>query len=176
MISVGTCSRRLWWVVVVALAGCGSCATSGKDRHQPPQQRQLNQAVAPPARSAPPEYIPDAARAMLRMRMVSHAKNMTQLMSAVAVLRYRDAEQLADELVDDASLARPVGTDATELNSLLPARYFTLQDEARADARAVAEAAHHLNAIDLGRAYGHLAQGCVDCHALFRPAVVAGQH
>lgn len=158
-----------WTGLLLVIASCGSCATS-PDRDRPPQQRQLLRAVAPPDRSAPPVFIPETARAILRVRMTSHAKDMTDLMAAVAILRYERAETLASDIVDDASLARPLGNDATELNNLLPPSFFALQDQVRADAREVAASAHHLDAIALGRAYGRLAGGCVSCHALFRPA------
>lgn len=168
MTSVSVGATRIGFLVLV-IAGCGSCATSS-DRDRPPQQKQLIQAVAPPVRATPPGFIPEAARSLLRTRMASHARDMSDLMSAVVNLRYVDAEALAGEIVDDVSLARPVGDDATELNNLLPAQFFILQDRAREDARAVADGAHRMKAIDLGSAYGRLSERCVACHALFRPA------
>jgi|SRR5579872_4749589 len=168
MTTVNVGAARIAWLVLV-IAGCVSCATSS-DRDRPPQQKQLLRAVESPTRKDPPVFIPEAARSLLRLRMASHAKDMRDLMSAVVNLRYFDAEALAGEIVDDTSLARPIGNDATELNNLLPAEFFALQDRARDDARAVAAGAHALSAIDLGKAYGHLSEGCVACHALFRPA------
>ncbi|HEX3697937.1 MAG TPA: hypothetical protein VH374_21365 [Polyangia bacterium] len=168
MMTMSAGAMRIGFLVLV-IGGCGSCATSS-DRDRPPQQKQLIRAVEPPVRSTPPVFIPEAARALLRMRMATHAKDMSDLMSAVVNLRYVDAEALAGEIVDDASLARPIGNDATELNALLPPEFFALQDRARDDARAVATGAHGLSAIDLGKAYGRLSEDCVACHALFRPA------
>lgn len=162
-------SSALRIAALLAVAGCGSCASS-PDRDRPSQQQQQLRAVEAPARATPPVFISEAARAVLRRRMASHARDMTDLMAAVAILHYEDAEVLAGAIVDDASLARPLGEDATELNNLLPPTYFQLQDRVRAAAREVAAAAHQLDAVGIGRAYGRLAEGCVSCHALFRPA------
>src|SRR5262245_27731217 len=76
-------SRPLTVVAILAAAagaaGLGSCAT--KPPPQPPQQAQLAQAVAAPEREEPPEQLPGAARALLKMRMASHARDMGDLMS-----------------------------------------------------------------------------------------------
>lgn len=162
-------SLKIWFAILL-ITGCPSCATSSDRDRPPPQKQQLLQAFEAPVRTTPPEFIPDAARAMLRARMALHAKDMLELMSAVVGVRYVEAEALAGEMVDDASPVAPIGSDADELNKLLPAQFFVLQDQFRDDARAVAAGAHRLNAMDLGEAYGRLSQGCVACHALFRPS------
>ena len=45
--------------------------------------------------------------------MVSHGRDMNDLVSAIMVLDYLRIEQRGDRIADDVSLARPVSRDAT---------------------------------------------------------------
>jgi cytochrome c556 len=143
-----------------------ACATAPPN--QPPQQAQLAHAVAPPERLGPPDYLPKQARAILRQRMASHARDMGDLVSSIMVLDYEQIRERALELATDASFARPLTGDATELNAALPARFFQHQDELKQQARALAGAATVMKAFDVAEAYGQLAQTCVRCHATYR--------
>jgi hypothetical protein len=135
---------------------------------QAPQQEQLTKAVSPPERLAPPEDLSGTARAILRTRMQSHAQDMGALMSAVMTLKYDLIQERAIGIANDASLARPLTGDATELNSALPEKFFLLQDDLRAAARGVAAAAAEKNAFGVADAYGRLSETCVKCHATYR--------
>ena len=66
-----------------------------------------------------------------------------------------------------AWLARISG-DATELASALPATFFDLQDELRAQARTLGDAAEEQNPFHVANAYGRLSETCVRCHATYR--------
>jgi cytochrome c556 len=156
-------------LVAAALAGGAACA-SQQHRNEPPQQAQLTRAVSPPARLDPPEYLPETARAILKTRMASHARDMGDLMSAIMVLDYPGIREHAQSVADDANFARPLTGDATELNSALPERFFTLQDELKARARVLVTAAEHMKALEVADAYGRLSETCVRCHAVYRNA------
>jgi cytochrome c556 len=143
----------------------GACA--GKNA-QPPQQAQLTRAIEPPRRLEPPDYLPEAARSVLRTLMASHARNMGDLMSAIMVLDYPRIRESAQAVADDASLSRPLTHEASELNSLLPEDFFRQQDDLRTQARALADAASRQSPYAVADAYGHLSQSCVRCHYVYR--------
>jgi cytochrome c556 len=94
---------------------------------------------------------------------------MGDLVSAIMVLDYARISQNADSIASDVNLSRPISGDATELNSSLPEKFFVRQDELRAGARALAAAARELDPYKVANAYGRLSEGCVRCHADFRP-------
>lgn len=143
-----------------------ACATPA--HNQPPQQAQLTQAVSVPDRLRPPEHLSDGARAILKERMASHARNMGGLMSAIMILQYDEIRAGARRIVDDGSLSRPLANDATELNSALPEKFFLYQDDLRLEARTLAEAAGRQHPFDVADSYGRLSQVCVRCHATYR--------
>jgi cytochrome c556 len=151
-------------LVVATIAGCAS----QPERDQPPQQAQLVQAISPPARLEPPEYLSGMARAVLRTRMASHARDMGDLMSAIMVLQYDRIRDRASAIASDASLARPLTGDATELNSALPEKFFQHQDELKAGAKALAVAADKQSAFAVAEAYGRVSETCVRCHGVYR--------
>ena len=150
------------------MLSCGSCAT--KPPPQPPQQAQLAKAVLPPERSVSqqPAYLPSIARAILKNRMASHAQNMSDLVSAIMVLDYLRIQEGALTIASDASLARPLTDDATELASALPETFFVLQDQLRVEARALSVAAGTKDAFKVADAYGRLSETCVKCHGVYR--------
>jgi hypothetical protein len=158
---------RAWVVAVAAVAAAAGCAGS-QARDQPPQQAQLAQALAPPVRSEPPQYLSGTARSVLKGRMVSHARDMGDLVSAIMILDYARVDDGADRIASDASLSRPLTGDATELNSALPARFFDEQDQLRARARELGEASRARNPFRVADAYGRLSEACVRCHAVYR--------
>ena len=135
---------------------------------EPPQRVQLAHAMNPPSRLLPPEQLPESARAILRTIMASHARTMNTMVSGIMVLDYPRIEFDAQALADDSTLARPLTGDATELNTLLPERFFDLQDELRARAHSVGEAAKRRNAADVAATYGRMSETCVHCHASYR--------
>jgi len=146
-----------------------SACASQPNSMQPPQQAQLANAVAAPDRAAPPEPLSPAAREILKARMAHHARDMGDLVSAIMVLDYAHIVQKADSIASDVNLSRPISGDATELNSALPEKFFVRQDELRAGARALSAAARDLDPYRVANAYGKLSEGCVRCHADYRP-------
>jgi cytochrome c556 len=144
----------------------GACATGRSG--EPPQQAQLVNAVSPPERLAPPEYLPGEARAVLRTRMATHAQQMGNLVSAIMVLRYDEIAERSTAIAQDARFARPLTGDATELNSALPEKFFGYQRELRVWAGALSTAAEKTDALAVANAYGELSSVCVRCHATYR--------
>jgi cytochrome c556 len=149
-------------LLVTLLSACAS---------RPPeaaQQAQLTRAVSPPPRLEPPDYLPEAARSVLRTMMASHARNMGDLMSAIVVLDYPRIHESAEAIATDASLSRPLSHEASELNALLPEEFFRQQDGLRAQARVLVDAAARQSPYGVADAYGHLSEGCVRCHYVYR--------
>ncbi len=84
------------------------------------------------------------------------------------VLDYLRIEQRGDQIADDVTLARPVSHDATELNAALPEKFFH-QDKVKLEARGLAAAARAHDPYRVAEQYGRLSEGCVRCHADYRP-------
>jgi cytochrome c556 len=146
------------------LSACASQPVS-----QPAQQEQLAHAIAAPDRSASPEPLSPAAREILKTRMASHARDMGDLVSAIMLLDYPRISQKADGIAADVNLSRPITRDATELNASLPEKFFVRQDALRAGARSLAAAAREMDPYRVAAEYGRLSEGCVRCHADYRP-------
>jgi cytochrome c556 len=157
--------RRL--ILVAALVPLSACATP--PAYQAPQRTQAVRAVETPRRADPPEPLSPAARSLLKERMASHGRDMNDLVSAIMVLDYLRIEQRGDQIADDVALARPVSHDATELNAALPEKFFVHQDKVKVEARALAAAARAHDPYRVAEQYGRLSEGCVRCHADYRP-------
>jgi cytochrome c556 len=155
-------------LVRTLLLGLSLTACAGKSVQEPPQQAQLTRAVSPPKRLEPPDYLPEAARSVLRTMMASHARNMGDLMSAIVVLDYPRIREGADAVASDASLSRPLTQEASELNALLPEDFFRQQDALRAQARLLSDAAARQSPFGVADAYGKLSESCVRCHYVYR--------
>lgn len=149
----------------IALLMGVSCAATPA---QPPQQPQMERAVQAPSRLEPPETLPGPVRAILKERMKSHAAEMRELMAAIMILDYPAIRDRAAGIANDGSLARPLSGDASELNTALPEKFFTFQDELRTRAKALAEAGGRQDAFEVADAYGRLSETCVRCHAVYR--------
>jgi hypothetical protein len=101
--------------------------------------------------------------------MASHGRDMNDLVSAIMLLDYLRIEQRGDQIADDVALARPLSNDASELNATLPEKLFVHQDKVKVEARALADAARARNPYRVAEQYGRLSEGCVRCHADYRP-------
>lgn len=163
--SNGPCGRAarfgLW--LTVTLVGCAPYPPA-----QAPQQAQFTKAIAPPTRLEPPAELPGSARALLRTRMAAHAQDMSDLVSAIMILRYPEIEERANAIATEARFARPQTNDATELNASLPPAFFDRERALRTQAAALAKAAHEQDAFAVADTYGHLSETCVSCHAVYR--------
>jgi hypothetical protein len=160
---------RSSFLVFGAVAMASACA-SQTTASQPPQQAQLARAIAAPDRSGPPQPLSPAAREILKTRMASHARDMSDLVSSIMILDYDLIARTGDGIAADVNLSRPISRDATELNSALPEQFFVRQDELRAGAKALAAAGRARDPHRVAAEYGHLSEGCVRCHADYRPA------
>jgi cytochrome c556 len=138
-------------------------------RKQPPQRAQLARAISTPESRDPPEALSPVASAILKHRMASHARDMGKLVSAIMVLDYPDIVLRANGIAEHVDLSRPISQDATELNASLPERFFRRQDDLKAAATDLSAAASALDPYRVADAYGKLSEGCVRCHADYRP-------
>src|SRR4051812_23271826 len=103
--------------VATLLLGCASSTA-------PRQEAELTRAVSAPERLGPPESLSPMAQEVLQRRMASHSRDMGALVSAIMALHYPEIRERAETIADDASLSRPLTGDATELNTLLPEKFF----------------------------------------------------
>ena len=94
--------------------------------------------------------------------MGRHGEQMRTLVSRAIVLDYDGTARVAGEIFDEPALSRPIGGD--ELNGLLPARFFDLQDAMRAQARMMVEAAARRDSKRVAESFGALAKSCIGCH------------
>lgn len=161
----GAKTERLALLALLALM-VAACATQRSDH--PPQQVQLTRAISAPSRLEAPEYLPAEARALLRGRMASHARDMADLMSAVMILRYEEIAGRAQRIAEEDRFAPPSSGDASELNTALPERFFAQDRQMRVWAGALASAAEKLDPFAVATAYGQLSEACVSCHAVYR--------
>jgi cytochrome c556 len=109
-------------------------------------------------------YLPAAARMLLHAEMQRHGGQMRSLMWSTVTFDFDATAATARAIVAEPRIARPTTHDATQLNSLLPERFFALQDQLRERAAelATAAAAHDRTAIDA--AYVQVERTCVACH------------
>lgn len=119
-----------------------------------------------PPRMRSPEYLPPLARELLVERMRDHRAGMSGLTWAVLLLDRAAVHELADDIASSPRLAR---TDpaAGDLNSLLPPRFFDLQEDLRTRAQELARAAKSGDDAALAKAYGRLSETCVACHSVY---------
>ena len=114
-----------------------------------------------------PQHLPAAARLILVRRMERHGVDMTQLLWSVLMLNYDEVQKSADQIASEPRLARPLPGGSSELNALLPPRFFELQDQLYATAKGVSEAAQARNDGRIAKAFGNLSQTCIQCHGLY---------
>jgi cytochrome c556 len=165
--------RRRRFPVAAALACAVACSCAGQAPNQPPQQEQLARAITAPERVDPPEPLPPAARALLKDRMATHARDMSDLVSAIMLLEYSRISIRAEAIAEDANFSRPISGDATELNTQIPEKFFVRQDDLKTAARRLAAAANLHDPYKVADAYGRVSETCVRCHADFRPTLNA---
>jgi hypothetical protein len=109
-----------------------------------------------------PRSLPPAARQVLKSKMGRHDTQMRRLVSAVIVLDDDAVARVAGEIFDEPALARPLAGD--ELNGMLPQRFFVLQDDLRARARALVIATQQHNRAVVADEFAALTKSCVTCH------------
>jgi hypothetical protein len=149
-------------VVFMGLASLGLVMQAQASEPTPPKK------ASKPAASLPaPDYMPAGARAALRKKMARHGQAMTDLMLGVTLLQYDVASAAAGRIVNEPRLSRPVPGGDDELNSLLPERFFTLQDELRSRAQAVQDAAKKRDDPVLAESFGRMTETCVGCHSAY---------
>jgi len=166
-------NRRCRITAALALVWAVGASCASQTPNQPPQQEQLARAITAPDRVDPPEPLPPAARALLKERMATHARDMSDLVSAIMLLEYARISIRAEAIADEANWSRPLTGDATELNAQVPEKFFVRQDDLKTAARRLAAAANLHNPYKVAEAYGHVSETCVRCHADFRPALNA---
>lgn len=123
-----------------------------------------SQRVGLERRLPPIERLPETARAALATQMHSHARGMMELVSTATVLDYDGVGGSVRRLLDEPRIARPLTGDASELNGALPARFFGMQDELRANLQSVARAAAAHDSEALADSFAAVSKTCIRCH------------
>ncbi|MGZ3438347.1 MAG: hypothetical protein ACXVDD_02480 [Polyangia bacterium] len=120
--------------------------------------------LAPERHLPPVERLSDAARGALATQMHSHARGMMELVSTATVLDYDAVVASAQRLLEEPRIARPLTGDASELNAVLPPRFFALQDELRGDLQALKLAASSREPEALADTFAATSKTCIRCH------------
>jgi hypothetical protein len=126
--------------------------------------------LAPSRRMQPERHlpavgrVPEVARAALSTQMRTHVRGMIELVSTATVLDYDATSASVRRLLDEPRVARPMGGGADELNAQLPARFFELQDELRANLETVGRAAAVRSPDALADSLGATMKTCIHCH------------
>jgi hypothetical protein len=124
-------------------------------------------ADAPRGRLKEPDYLSPLARQVLRTKMQRHGDDMLQLVMAVTLLQKERARTIATDIAAEPRLVKPIAGGEDDLNAALPLQLFTLQDELRLRAKAVAAAAEKGSDKELAKALGRVTETCVACHSAF---------
>ncbi len=143
---------RAWWFLLPVTVACASAP--------PPAASTVRQMPEP-------EHIPLVARQLLAERMMTHGRDMSDLVWAMLFLDTRSVEEIADDIAAQPRIARPLANDASELASRLPAAFFDLQDQLVEDASRLADEARRDDLEGMTQAYSALTTTCVQCHAAY---------
>lgn len=122
---------------------------------------------APRGRLREPDYLSPLARQLLRTKMQRHGDDMLQLVMAVTLLQKERARRIATDIANEPRLVKPIAGGEDDLNAALPLQLFTLQDELRLRAKAVAAAAEKGDDKELAKSLGRVTETCVACHSAF---------
>lgn len=148
-------------VIVLSAPGFGA---------EPGAARSVTKKKAPPSVKKgleAPTYLNPLARQLLKTRMQRHGADTLALLQSVLLLDHPTTQRLATELAAEPRLTRPIAGGEDDLNAALPERFFVLQDELRARALELAEAARQPDNTRLSAQLGELTKTCVSCHATY---------
>jgi hypothetical protein len=111
------------------------------------------------------ERLPEAARAVVRTQMHSHARAMMELVATLTVLDYDAVLSSVDRALEEPRIGRPLGKGADELQ--LPERFYALQDELHVRLQSIRRAAVARDADALADDLAITARTCVHCHQTY---------
>lgn len=109
-----------------------------------------------------PAGLAPAARRVIRDRMQHHSQDMGDLVWSVLLLDYPNAARAAAAM---ATGAKPLDRNAPELEHLV--YLFEQQDQLRARALTLAEAAGKRDPIAMEAAFKQVSETCVNCHLVY---------
>lgn len=118
------------------------------------------------AKQLEPAELSAESRIFLKGKMKLHIKDMRDLSIAVAVINMAEVQRLAQGVANAPRLDRNMGPA-----SLLPERFFDLQDELKKNAQTLSDAGKANDAQASLAAYQQLVSTCVTCHATFKAQV-----
>lgn len=167
-------SARLAWVLVAPLllaAAARRADAPAKSVAAPaPIARDAGRTPPSPRRLPPRRSLPPLARSILSQHMENHAFQMNELVWSVVFLEHEETRELAEEIANGPTIARPLPdgqTPSDDLSSMLPAQFFDLQDQLHARAKELADAARDEDDAAIAKAWGRLSESCVACHATY---------
>jgi hypothetical protein len=123
-------------------------------------------AVKKPA-PKPDERLPAVARELVLGKMRAHRVDTALLLRSVVMLDRQSAALIAREIADDVQLARPTRQDAGQVNSLIPPRFFELQEALRDEATSLVRVLETGSDAAVAESYGRVVSSCVACHTTY---------
>ena len=157
-------------VGLVSIAGC----------------KELDEPAAPPATAAPaptpstPEPpksqrpslqrtqpLPKMARRLLTQRMIDHGDDMEQLQWSALMLDHESIIAITAHMASGPTLSKPRPGSEDTLNAMLPAEFFTLQEELENSMTLLANGARAKDNLAVADGYGTMVKTCIHCHNLY---------
>jgi cytochrome c556 len=110
-------------------------------------------------------------RDTVKSRMGAHARDMSDLASAVTLIDYTFVEIDAERIAADDRFGHSTTRGAGELEAAPPAWFAKRQEDLRIQARVLLDDARARDPSRVAADFGKLSETCVRCHADFRSAV-----
>jgi hypothetical protein len=144
-------------------------ACASKQAQTSPQQatHHSESSWATPPQLRDPEWLPESARQMVATKMERHADDVTWLVTSVVLLSYEATAEMADRIASEPRLSRPEKGETDTINSLLPPKFFDLQDQLRDRARLIGKAARAHDDEKMVKGLGALTETCMACHVAY---------
>ena len=133
----------------------------------------LADSPAPGHKTTAGDALSEPTRRAIAQRMAHHGVDLTDLLKAIVILDHDAVVDRVQVITEEPKLSRPRDGETGTLNASLPRRFFDLQDDLADRAAAVKEAAQAHDDARMGKAFGQLAESCVNCHRvyLWQPSV-----
>lgn len=168
--------RLLMCALATSLIALGACkTTSSTPAASPAKAESGGKWKSPSGRDMPtlqqPQKLPASARMSIARKMQNHGDDMTVMLWAMLFLDFESAGEIADAIATEPRLARPLdgGGGGGDVNTMLPPRFFELQDDLRSRAANLVALSSTVapEPEAFAGAFGELAATCVRCHTVY---------
>mgnify|MGYP001826280504 CR=1 FL=1 len=149
---------------LVATSGCNPMSEAEAAPKAPGENGKQRKVLRKLLRDKP---FPVEARNILNSRMQQHAVHMEKMLWSALVLDYQSVQTSAEAIAAMPKIARPTAGPQDPLNSLLPERFFELQDDLFSNAAALAIAAKDKDDKKIAESFSALGATSMSCHSLY---------